>query len=80
MRDLNPKVAADDWGTLRFKFPFLHLLILSPVLHTFLKIKIWNKKYKLRMNTSTHSASFKKTHVFLKSLVEGHFFILYFSV
>jgi len=33
------------------------------------------------MNPSTRSASLKKIHVFLQSLVEGHFFyFIYFSV
>jgi len=29
------------------------------------------------MNPSTHSASLKKIHLLLQSLVEGHFFILF---
>jgi len=42
MRDLNPKVAADGQGTFRFICPFLHLLILSAIFHTSLKIKTSN--------------------------------------
>ena len=30
MRDLNPKVAADGWGTFCFKCLFLHLLYFVP--------------------------------------------------
>ena len=37
-RDLNPKLAADGWGTFHFKCLFLYLLILYAVLHTFLKL------------------------------------------
>jgi hypothetical protein len=37
-RDLIPKVATDARSTFRFKYPLLHLLI-SAVLHIFLKIK-----------------------------------------
>ena len=32
------------------------------------------------MNPSTHSASLKKIHLFLQSLVEGHFYFIKFSV
>jgi len=39
MRDLNPKVADDSQGTFSLICPFLHLLILCAVFHTFLKIK-----------------------------------------
>jgi hypothetical protein len=48
MGDLNPKVAADGWGSSRFKCPFLHLLILFVVFNTFLKIKPSNKKNALK--------------------------------
>jgi hypothetical protein len=44
MRDFNPKEAADSRGTVCFKCPLLHLLILSAVFHTFLKIKTLNKQ------------------------------------
>jgi hypothetical protein len=53
MGDLNSKVAADSQGSLHFKCLFLHLLILSVVFHTFLKIKTSNTKYTL-MNRSIH--------------------------
>ena len=39
MGDLNPKVASDGRGTSHFQCPFLHLLILSAVFHTFLKLR-----------------------------------------
>jgi hypothetical protein len=45
MRDINPEAAANRQGTVRFKYPFLHLLILSVVFHTFLKLITSNKKY-----------------------------------
>jgi hypothetical protein len=32
------------------------------------------------MNPSTHSASLKKIHLYLQSIVEGHFYFIYFSV
>jgi hypothetical protein len=80
MRDLNPKVAADSQGTFRFKCPFLLMLVLSAIFNTFLKIKTSNKSIRLRMNPPTHSASYKKIHTFLKSLVDGHFYIVYFSL
>jgi hypothetical protein len=48
MRNLNPKVAADGQGSFHFKQQFSHLLILSIVFHTFLKIKTSNKKYMLK--------------------------------
>jgi len=32
------------------------------------------------MNPSTRSASLKKIHLFLQSLVESHFYFIYFSV
>jgi len=35
MRDLNPKVSHDGPVLFCFKCPFLHLLILSTVFHTF---------------------------------------------
>jgi hypothetical protein len=48
MGDLNPKVATDGWGSCHFKCPFLHLLILSVVFHTFLKLKTSHKKHTLK--------------------------------
>jgi hypothetical protein len=48
MGDLNPKAAADSRGSFRFKCPFLQVLILSVVFHTFLKRKASNKKYMLK--------------------------------
>jgi len=36
MRLLNPQTAADGQGSLHFKWPFLHLLILFLVFNTFL--------------------------------------------
>jgi hypothetical protein len=47
MRDLNFEVATDGWGTVHFKCLFLHLLMLSIVFHTFLKLIASNKKYTL---------------------------------
>jgi hypothetical protein len=45
MGDLNPKVAADGRGSLRINCPFSHVLLLSVVFHTFLKINTSNKKH-----------------------------------
>lgn len=44
IRDLNPNIAADGWVSLRCKWPFLHLLILLLVFHTFLILNTLNKK------------------------------------
>jgi len=33
---------------------------------------------RLRMNPSTHSASLQQIHLFLRSLVEGGFYFVYF--
>jgi hypothetical protein len=52
MTDLNPKVAADGRGSFHFKCPFSHLMILSIVFQTFLKIKTSNKKYTLKNESS----------------------------
>jgi hypothetical protein len=65
MRDLNPKAAADSWGTFNFKWPFSRLLILSVVLHTFLKLITLIKSPHLRMNPTTCSTNLKKIHLFL---------------
>jgi hypothetical protein len=46
--DLNPKLAADGQGSFRFKCRFSHLLILSVVCYTFLKMKTSNKKHRLK--------------------------------
>jgi hypothetical protein len=52
MGDLNPKVATVGCGSFHFICPFSHLLILSILFHTFLKIKISNKKYMLKNDSS----------------------------
>ena len=65
-------------GYFHFKCSFLHLLTLSSVFHTFLKIKIWNKCTHLWMNPPTHFTSLKKIYIFLQSLVEGHFLLYLF--
>ena len=39
-----PKVLADGWGSFCFKCLFVDQLILPVVFHTFLKIRISNKK------------------------------------
>jgi len=46
--DLNPKAAADGQSTFCFKWPFLHLMILTIVFHTFLKLITANKMYILK--------------------------------
>jgi hypothetical protein len=68
MGDLNPKVAQ---GSFHFKFPFLHLPILSVVFHIFLKIKTSNKKYTIKKG-STYPF-----HKFKENLSLGSFFILF---
>jgi hypothetical protein len=57
-------MATDGRGSYRFKCPFSHVLILSSVFHTFLKIKTSNKNTRLRMNPSTRYASLKKSTYF----------------
>ena len=47
--------------------------IILRISYIFLKIKIWNKKYTLRMNPTTCSTSLSKIYLFLQSLVASHF-------
>jgi hypothetical protein len=44
MRDLYPNIATEGWVSLCCKWPFLHLLILSLVFHTFLILNTLNEK------------------------------------
>jgi len=53
MSDLKPRVAANGRHSFHFKHPFLHLLILSTVFHTLLKIKTSHRKYMIQ-NGSIH--------------------------
>ena len=50
--DLNPNAAAHGQRTFQLKCPFLHLLILSAILHTFLKIKTFSNKKCMLKNES----------------------------
>jgi len=65
---LTLKVAADDWGTFFcLKCAFLHLLILSVVFHTFLKLITRNKKYMLKNEAIYPFHKFKENpHIFMK--------------
>jgi hypothetical protein len=58
-----------------------HLLVLSAVFHTFLKIKAWNKKYVFRVNPSTCSAILKKNPpIVMKLSWRSFLFCLFFTL
>jgi hypothetical protein len=66
--DLKPKVATHSQQTFPLKRPFLHLLILSTVFHTFSKIKISNKKCTLKNESIYPFGKFKENPPIIKKL------------
>jgi hypothetical protein len=77
MRDLNPRAAADGQGSYCFKCPFLHLLVLSVVFLTFLKIKTSNKKYTLKNEFFYLLCKFQENPPIFMQLSRRSFFILF---
>jgi hypothetical protein len=77
-RDLNTNPAAHGYYTYHFTCPFLCLLILFIVFHTFLNLKT-SKTHSifLRIVPSTHSQSFVMVHLLLCSIVVGSFLDLF---
>jgi len=74
-------VDSDGQVTFCPKYLFSPLLILSTVFHTLLRIKILNKKYTCKNESTTCSTGLKKIHLFVRSLVEGPFlYCLFFSL
>jgi hypothetical protein len=73
MRDLSPKVAADGQGTFHSELLLSQLLILSIVIHTFLKLYTSNKNYMLK-NESIFPLCTVTENPPLQCLVEGHFY------
>jgi hypothetical protein len=77
MRDLKPRVAANGQHSFHFKYPFLHLLILSTAFHTLLKIKTSNKKYMLQNGSNYLCHKFQENPPTFTQLSSRANFILF---
>ena len=77
MRDFNPKVAVDRRGTFCFKCPLLHLLTLSAVFHTFLKIKTLNSNANELISLPVRQFSIKSIY-FYKVQLKAIFILFVF--
>jgi len=80
MRDLNPKVAADDQGTFHFHCPFLHLQILSIVFQTFLQFITSNKTYMLKNESIYPFCQFEENPPIFMKLSWSFLFCLFFTL
>jgi len=76
MRDVNPKVATDGQGAVCFKCPFSHLLTLSVVFRTFLKLITSNKKY-THKNVSVYPVCKFEENLLIFMKLSWSFFILF---